>query len=111
MAAKLSAQQRLDGSAPLALDGGAESVAAVYNEAGDRYLAFADGDPRRLFSFDRLRGYADRRIWDLLDAKLVERGCSGARSIRILDAGCGPGTWLRRLVTRAQALGFTRTER
>ncbi|MDB5397601.1 MAG: hypothetical protein JWM91_5107 [Rhodospirillales bacterium] len=27
-------------------------------------------------------------------------------SIAILDAGCGPGTWLRRLVTRARALGF-----
>ncbi len=32
---------------------------------------------------------------------------SGATSINFLDAGCGPGTWLRRLVTRACELGFT----
>ena len=31
---------------------------------------------------------------------------SGASSVSLLDAGCGPGTWLRRLVTRARALGF-----
>jgi SAM-dependent methyltransferase len=102
-----AAQPRQSNSGPLPSDGAAESVAAIYNQAGDRYLAYADGDPKRLFSFDRLSGYADQRVWDLLDARLVERGCSGARTIRILDAGCGPGTWLRRLVTRARALGFT----
>jgi hypothetical protein len=29
-----------------------ESVASVYDEAGDDYVAYADGDPQRLFSFD-----------------------------------------------------------
>jgi SAM-dependent methyltransferase len=31
----------------------------------------------------------------------------GATTVRIVDAGCGPGTWLRRLVTAAVALGFS----
>jgi SAM-dependent methyltransferase len=47
-------------------------------------------------------------VWSILDGKLLELRAAGMRSIRILDAGCGPGTWIRRLVTRARALGFTR---
>jgi SAM-dependent methyltransferase len=66
-----------------------------------------DGDPTHLFEFDGLHAYADRRLWTLLDTKLTELRATGASSINILDAGCRPGTWLRRLVTRAHALGFT----
>ncbi len=46
-------------------------------------------------------------FWVLLEAKLTELRATGASSIAILDAGCGPGTWLRRLVVRARELGFT----
>lgn len=83
------------------------NAATAYNQAGDDYLAYADGDPDSLYSFDARYGYCDRQVWALLDRKLTERRSSGARSISILDAGCGPGTWLRRIVTRAHALGFT----
>ena len=88
-------------------DGVAANVVAAYNQAGGDYVTYADGDPTHLFEFDGLHAYADRRVWTLLDTKLTELRANGIRSIRILDAGCGPGTWLRRLVTRAQALGFT----
>jgi SAM-dependent methyltransferase len=64
-------------------------------------------DPTHLFAFDGLHAYADRRVWTLLEAKLTDLRATGAGSISILDAGCGPGTWLRRLVTRAHVLGFT----
>lgn len=37
---------------------------------------------------------------------MSELRAAGARSISILDAGCGPGTWLRRIVTQAHLLGF-----
>ena len=84
----------------------AESIAAAYDFAGDNYIAYADGDSTRLFSFEGLHAYADRRLWSLLDAKLCRLRQSGARSVTILDAGCGPGTWLRRLVTRAVELRF-----
>jgi SAM-dependent methyltransferase len=83
------------------------AVAAAYNESGDDYIAYADGDPRQLFAFDGQYAYGDRRIWELLDAKLRALRTSGAQSVRILDLGCGPGTWLRRIVTRARTLGFT----
>jgi hypothetical protein len=45
-----------------------------------------------------------RRFWTLLEAKLTDSRATSGSSISILDAGCGPGTWLRRLVTRAHVL-------
>ena len=81
-------------------------VAAAYNQSGADYVAYADGDPTHLFAFGGLHAYADRQIWALLEAKLTELRATGASSIAILDAGCGPGTWLRRIVLRAHALGF-----
>ena len=87
-------------------DNAAANAAAAYNQAGDDYLAYADGDSKTLYSFDSSYAYGDRLVWGLLDRKLTERRSSGARSISIVDAGCGPGTWLRRLVARAHALGF-----
>jgi SAM-dependent methyltransferase len=46
-------------------------------------------------------------VWALLQAKLVNLRATGASSVCLLDAGCGPGTWLCRLVLRARSLGFT----
>jgi SAM-dependent methyltransferase len=85
----------------------ADEIAAIYNKAGKDYLAYADGDPARLFSFDGPHGYADQQIWHLLQRELARLRASGKSSIRLLDAGCGPGTWLRRLVVHALELGFT----
>ena len=82
------------------------TIATAYNQAGDSYLTYADGDPAKLFSFDGRYAYGDRRIWALLDEKLHALFISGAQTVRILDLGCGPGTWLRRVVTRASELGF-----
>ncbi|HEY0302023.1 MAG TPA: class I SAM-dependent methyltransferase [Rhizomicrobium sp.] len=90
----------------VALHAPERAVAAAYNQAGDKYLAYADGDPRRLYAFDGQYAYGDRMIWETLFAKLCAIRAGGARSIRILDLGCGPGTWLRRVVTRARAIGF-----
>jgi SAM-dependent methyltransferase len=83
------------------------NVADIYNQAGDDYAAYADGDPSQPFVFDGMHAYADRCVWEVLEGKLTELRASGATSIRFLDAGCGPGTWLRRLVIRAGALGFS----
>ena len=82
------------------------TIAAAYNQAGDSYLTYADGDPGKLFAFNGRYGYGDRQIWQLLDQKLHALFISGAQTLRILDLGCGPGTWLRRVVTRASELGF-----
>lgn len=87
--------------------GATEDVAAVYSQAGDEYVSYADGDPSQPFAFDGLHAYADRCVWAALETKLADLRATGASSVRFLDAGCGPGTWLRRLVLRARALGFS----
>jgi SAM-dependent methyltransferase len=86
--------------------GATDDVATIYNQAGDEYISYADGDPSRPFAFDGLHAYADRCVWAALEEKLADLRAKGASSVRLLDAGCGPGTWLRRLVLRARALGF-----
>src|SRR6201996_5886423 len=87
-----------------------QDIAEIYNRAGDGYAAYADGDPQQLFAFDGPHAYADRCLWQVLDAKLVALRAAGRGAVRILDAGCGPGTWLRRLVTRSLELGFSRID-
>jgi len=86
--------------------GATDEVATIYNQAGDEYVSYADGDPSQPFAFDGLHAYADRCVWAALEEKLADLRAEGASSVRLLDAGCGPGTWLRRLVLRARALGF-----
>jgi SAM-dependent methyltransferase len=85
----------------------AEDTARAYDQAADGYHAYADGDPHRLFSFEGHHAYADRHVCSVLETKLRDLRASGATSIHILDAGCGPGTWLRRLVTRAHLHDFS----
>ena len=58
-----------------------ENIAAVYNQAGEDYVAYADGDPERLFSFEGLHAYADRRLWSLLETKLSNLRATGASSV------------------------------
>lgn len=83
-----------------------QAVATAYNEAGDGYINYADGDPRQPFAFDGHYAYGDRYIWQILDAKLVALRSAGATTLLVVDMGCGPGTWLRRVVVRAHSLGF-----
>jgi SAM-dependent methyltransferase len=100
----IRADRRYDPS----IDGlAAGNVATVYNRAGNSYVAYADGDSEHLFTFDGQHAYADRYLWSLLETRLLDLRAEGRSSVSILDAGCGPGTWLRRLVSRAKALGFT----
>src|SRR5258707_3313317 len=87
--------------------GATDDVANIYNQAGDDYVSYADGDPSQPFAFDGLHAYADRCVWAALATKLADLRAAGASSVRFLDARCGPGTWLRRLVLRARALGVS----
>jgi SAM-dependent methyltransferase len=88
--------------------GAADRAADIYNRAGQSYALYADGDPGQLFSFGGLHGYADHCLWSAIEAELAALRATGARSVSVLDIGCGPGTWLRRVVARAKAMGFTR---
>jgi SAM-dependent methyltransferase len=81
-------------------------VAAAYNQAGYRYAKYADGDSRKLFTFGGRHAYADRKTWEVIETKLLKLKARGLRRLRVVDLGCGPGLWLRRVVTRALQLGF-----
>lgn len=105
-ATNLSVSRRVAHAVPAADDEATDDVADIYNQAGDDYACYADGDPSQPFAFDGMHAYADRCVWAVLEKKLTELRASGASTIKLLDAGCGPGTWLRRLVLRAHALGF-----
>ncbi len=75
-------------------------VAAAYNQAGYRYAKYADGDCRKLFTFEGRHAYADRKTWEVIETKLLKLKAQGSKRLRVLDLGCGPGLWLRRVVTR-----------
>jgi SAM-dependent methyltransferase len=105
-ASNLPVSHRVGHSAPAVDNAATDDVAEIYNQAGDDYVCYADGDPSQPFSFDGMHAYADRCVWAVLETKLTALRAAGASSVRFLDAGCGPGTWLRRLVIRARELGF-----
>ncbi len=88
----------------------ANQAAQAYDMAGSDYLRYADGDANRLFDFTSQYSFADREIWRRIDATLMRLAASGRRTLSLLDAGCGPGTWLRRTSLRARELGFERID-
>lgn len=86
------------------------AAGAAYSRSGDQYLSYADGDPDRLFSFTSHFAYADARLWTVIASRLRFLRADGREELRVLDVGCGPGTWLRRIVTEAHRLGFKKIE-
>ncbi|MEO8896391.1 MAG: class I SAM-dependent methyltransferase [Rhizomicrobium sp.] len=86
-----------------------QAIANAYDRAGYRYAIYADGDLQKLFAFDGKYAHGDRKTWDAIEIAL--RGLRVRQDrLTVLDLGCGPGTWLRRVVTRARQLGFARIE-
>ena len=83
---------------------------AADDSAALDYVAYADGKAGQPFRVDGAMGYTDREVWRRIDVKLAALASSGCRSLTILDAGCGPGTWLRRIALRARELGFAALE-
>ena len=53
-----SNQHRLRDSGPVNQISTAASIAAAYNQAGGDYVAYADGDPARLYDFNGLHAHA-----------------------------------------------------
>jgi SAM-dependent methyltransferase len=84
------------------------NVGLDYDRAGERYRAYADGDVDKLYDFDGQYAYGDQEIWRILETRLNKLRASGRRELSVLDLGCGPGTWLRRIVDWSRKMGFTR---
>lgn len=101
--ASLTSREQLASSAE-------DEAAEAYDALGERYRDYADGDGSRLFDFSSRYSFADREIWQRIDAVLVALRASGQTTLKVIDAGCGPGTWLLRVVLRARALGLDSIE-
>lgn len=84
------------------------NVGADYDRAGEKYRAYADGDLERLYNFDSQYGFGDRETWGMIGHALHELRTKGVRELSVVDLGCGPGTWLRRVIDRARLMGFTK---
>jgi SAM-dependent methyltransferase len=87
-----------------------DEAGRAYDAVADDYLRYADGNLDRLFDFDSRYAFADREVWRRIDSALVDLRTQGREHIRILDLGCGPGTWLLRTALHARALGFATIE-
>src|SRR5262249_35307912 len=53
----------------------------------------------------------DMILWDAIRSAIDELRRAGVSSLRVLDAGCGPGTWVRRIAAYANRLGLSSTLR
>jgi SAM-dependent methyltransferase len=84
------------------------NVGLDYDRAGERYRAYADGDVDKLYEFDGQYAYGDQEIWRILGNTLNKLRARGRRDLSVVDLGCGPGTWIRRIVDWAVKTGFTR---
>ena len=85
-------------------DSATEDAARAYNQAADDYLAYADGDPKHLFSFEGHHAYADHQVWSVLDTKLRATAWPPEQPRSAFSMLARSGTWLRRLVTHARQL-------
>lgn len=83
-----------------------DEAGRAYDAVAADYFHYADGSGEQLFTFDSRYAFADREVWQRIDAALIDLRAQGLRTIRILDLGCGPGTWLIRALLRARSLGF-----
>ena len=84
------------------------NVGLEYDRAGERYRAYADGDVDKLYEFGGQYAYGDQEIWRIVGSTVNKLRARGRRELSVLDLGCGPGTWLRRIVDWAGRMGFTR---
>src|SRR5262245_21247396 len=83
------------------------AVASAYDHAGEDYSSYADGDGHGDPSSGQDRfAHADAIVWDAILSAIRDLRATGGSTLRVLDAGCGPGTWLNRVASYAHRLGF-----
>ncbi|MGO4686177.1 class I SAM-dependent methyltransferase [Hyphomicrobium sp. 2TAF46] len=87
-------------------------TASAYNYVGNDYGSFADGDGDKLNPEPATAhrfAHADTIVWRAVRSALDELRKSGASEVRVLDAGCGPGIWTRRIAHYANHIGLVAT--
>jgi SAM-dependent methyltransferase len=84
------------------------NVGSDYDKAGERYRAYADGELDNLYNFEGQYAFGDRQTWNIIEQTMHELRLRNIRELSVVDLGCGPGTWLRRIIERARQMGFNR---
>jgi ubiquinone/menaquinone biosynthesis C-methylase UbiE len=83
------------------------TIADAYDHAGEQYVTYADGIESADAASNRDRfAHADDIVWKTIRGEIDALRRSGITCLRVLDAGCGPGTWLRRVAGYATSVGL-----
>lgn len=74
----------------------------AYNCFCKEYEIYADGRvTENLFDYEnRSHGFADKKTMEKIEQQITKFLNNEKQTLKILDIGCGPGTWLRRIVDR-----------
>jgi hypothetical protein len=84
-----------------------QAVANAYDQVGDHYRSYADGNGLDDPSSESNRfAQADTIVWEAIRKTIEEVRATGVKTLRVLDAGCGPGTWTKRVAAYACHLGL-----
>lgn len=85
----------------------ARTIADAYDHAGVDYVSYADGDglDDPSIGHDRF-AHADGIVWKAIRDAIDQINQAGGHTLRVLDAGCGPGTWIRRIAAYANSLSL-----
>jgi hypothetical protein len=87
--------------------GAPDTIARAYDHVGPAYTRYADGEEADDPASATVRSArADSIVWQTLRAAIDELRNQGVSRLRILDAGCGPGTWLMRIAAYAHRQGL-----
>ena len=76
-------------------------TAHAYDHVGHEYGCYANGEAGT-YRF----AHGDMILWEVIRAAIDELRCTGVSCVRVLDAGGGPGTWVRRIAAFANRLGL-----
>ena len=83
------------------------AIASAYDHVGDEYGCYADGEGLEDPSEGPSRfAHADAIVWETIRKTIDQLRAAGVSTLRVLDAGCGPGTWIRRIAAYAHRLGL-----
>ncbi len=83
-------------------------TARSYNHVGHDYGQYADGGAVSGQSTSAHSRYeqGDAIVWQEVRQSLDELRRQNVSDVRVLDAGCGPGTWTRKIAGYAQEIGL-----
>lgn len=83
------------------------AIASAYDHVGGEYGSYADGDGLEDPSEGPSRfAHADAIVWETIRKTIDQLRGTGVSTVRVLDAGCGPGTWIRRIAAYAHRQGI-----